>query len=636
MKKQCVIIGVLAFGLCSKQLFSQENKEKREKLDEVVVSATKFKLKKENTGKVIYKISQKDIQQNAGRSIIELLNNLPGVEIRGTNSNPGEPRSTYIRGGRSRQVLVLIDGVPVSDPTGIEQSYDLRLLSLNQIESIEMLKGSSSALYGSGAGTGVINIILKKESKNEISGTYEVSLGTNSTATNRTSNLNDKNQNISISGTSEKLRYNAYFSLTGIDGISAAKSNNATEFEDDPYNSKNGFLKLNYTISDKFNIEGFLNYDEFDYSYDAGGFADSNINEGMQKQIRFGVRPRYMYNKGEVYALASISDLDRSFESFNSFSGTTNESIYNGKSINIDVVNRYEFNDKLQLITGINYQDHDNQTNTPFSTINNDVANFNTVDPYFSAVYITDSGLSINVGSRLNIHSNYGNHFVYDGNLAYRLLKNEAINLKLISSYSTAFIAPSLFQLFSGFGNIDLNPETNKTIEFGFESWLGDKVQLNAVYFDRVEDEKVIFGNGTYENAISEIKASGVEADITYYFASAAKLNVGYTYVDKDEDTFYIPKNKLTASIEFEPFDNAFVSTVFRNVGERELFDFGSSAIVVLPSYSLLDINANYKIMEGTVTFFGSVTNLLNEDYEETLGFNTRGRNFKLGLRLQF
>ena len=156
MNKQCVIIGAVALCLLSTDVFSQEKKSKgkTENLEEIVISATKFELKKENTGKVIYKISQKDIQRNAGKSVIELLNNVLGVEIRGANSNPGEPRSTYIRGGRSRQALVLIDGVPLSDPTGIEQSYDLRLLSLNQIESIEVLKGASSTLYSSGAGTG--------------------------------------------------------------------------------------------------------------------------------------------------------------------------------------------------------------------------------------------------------------------------------------------------------------------------------------------------------------------------------------------------------------------------------------------------------------------------------------------------
>ncbi|MBL4604984.1 MAG: TonB-dependent receptor [Flavobacteriaceae bacterium] len=650
MKKQCVIIGALAFSLCSTQLFSQEKKktdEKREALEEVVISATKFKLKKENTGKVIYKITQKDIQRNAGKTIVELLNNIPGVEIRGTNSNQGEPRSISIRGGRSRQVLVLIDGVPVSDPTGIQQAYDLRMLSPNQIESIEVLKGASSTLYGTGAGTGVINIILKKASKNEVFGTYEVSLGTNATAQNRETGFNDKNQNIGITGTAGKFNYNAYFSLSGIDGISSAKSQTATAFEDDSYNSRNGFLKFGYAISERFTVDAFLNYDDFDYTYDGGAFRDSDINLGTQRQVRFGIRPQFKYNKGELFINASINELDRSLDSFNSFSGGVNTFVYDGKSINVDLVNKYEFTSSFQLITGVNYQKHENETTSDFGNIDSDLANFNTVDPYLSMVYITDFGLSINAGSRLNIHSNYGNHFVYDAYVAYGVVKSEATNVKLISSYSSAFIAPSLYQLFSAFGNVDLDPETNTTFEAGFESWIGDKLQVNAVYFNRTEDSKIIFQNlnvapwGVYANATNEIKVSGIEADVTYTFSDNLKANIGYALTDKDSDTDYIPKNKLTASLEANLFKNASVSAVYRNVGERSLFDthgsFGPAGQdVILSSYSLLDINASYKVLDGTVTFFGSVTNLFNEEYEETIGFNTRGRNVKLGLRLQF
>lgn len=650
MKKQCVIIGALAFSLCSTQLFSQEKKkadEKRETLEEVVVSATKFKLKKENTGKVIYKITQKDIQRNAGRTVVEMLNNIPGVEIRGVNSNQGEPRSTSIRGGRSRQVLVLIDGVPVSDPTGIEQSYDLRMLSPNQIESIEVLKGASSTLYGTGAGTGVINIILKKAPKNEVSGTYEVSLGTNTTAQNSQSGLHDKNQNIGVAGTAGKFNYNAYFSLSGIEGISSAKSQTVDVFEEDNYHSRNGFLKFGYAVSERFTIDAFLNYDDFDYTYDAGAFRDSEINLGTQSQVRFGIRPKFKYNRGELFVNASINELDRSLESYNSLSGGINAFIYDGKSINVDIANKYEFSSNFQLITGVNYQKHENETTSDFGNIDSDLANFNTVDPYVSMVYITDFGLSVNAGGRLNIHSNYGNHFVYDANVAYGVLKSETANVKLISSYSTAFIAPSLYQLFSSFGNADLDPETNTTFEAGFESWIGDKLQVNAVYFNRVEDNKVIFQNlsvspwGVYANAVEEIKVSGIEADVTYTFSDNLKANIGYALTDKDSDTDYIPKNKLTAMIEANPFKNASVSAVYRNVGERTRFDtygsFGPAGQdVILPSYSLLDINASYKVLEGTVTFFGSVTNLFNEDYEETIGFNTRGRNFKVGVRLQF
>ena len=648
-KSKNVCVAVVSLCLFGTQLFSQEKaqEKKMEQLEEIVISATKFELKKENTGKVIYKISQKDIQRNAGKSVIELLNNVLGIEIRGVNSNPGEPRSTYIRGGRSRQALVLIDGIPLSDPTGIEQSYDLRLISLNQIESIEILKGASSTLYGSGAGTGVINIILKKASENNVSGVYEVSLGTNATSKNSTSNLNDKNQNISINGTLDKLKYNAFFNITGNSGFSSAKSTLTIPFEEDTYSSNNGFLKLGYEFNTQLRMDAFLNYDEFDYTFDAGAFNDSDVNLGNQEQFRIGIRPRLKYKKGEVFLNASINSLDRSFESFNSFSGGTNVFIYKGTSVNLDFVNKYEFTKNFQLITGINYQKHENESISDFGNIDPDLANFNVVDPYVSAVYITDFGLSINAGSRLNIHSNYGNNFVYDTNLAFGIVKNETINLKLISSYSTAFIAPSLYQLFSDYGATNLAPETNRTFEFGFDSKLGKQWALSAVYYNRLEENKVIFLNlptppyGMYANALETIDVSGIEADVTFTISEELITTVGYAFVDKTSDIDYIPKNKLTASFVVNPIKNLAISTMFKNVGKRSLFDaFGSfgeaGKDVILPSYSLLDMNVNYKVLEGKVLFFGSITNLLNEEYEETIGFNTRGRNFKMGIRIQF
>ncbi len=648
-KSKNVCVAVVSLCLFGTQLFSQEKaqEKKMEQLEEIVISATKFELKKENTGKVIYKISQKDIQRNAGKSVIELLNNVLGIEIRGVNSNPGEPRSTYIRGGRSRQALVLIDGIPLSDPTGIEQSYDLRLISLNQIESIEILKGASSTLYGSGAGTGVINIILKKATENRVSGVYEVSLGTNATSKNSTSSLNDKNQNISINGTLDKLKYNAFFNITGNSGFSSAKSTLTIPFEEDTYSSNNGFLKLGYEFNTQLRMDAFLNYDEFDYTFDAGAFNDSDVNLGNQEQFRIGIRPRLKYKKGEVFLNASINSLDRSFESFNSFSGGTNVFIYKGTSVNLDFVNKYEFTKNFQLITGINYQKHENESISDFGNIDPDLANFNVVDPYVSAVYIADFGLSINAGSRLNIHSNYGNNFVYDTNLAFGIVKNETINLKLISSYSTAFIAPSLYQLYSDYGATNLAPETNRTFEFGFDSKLGKQWTLSAVYYNRLEENKVIFLNlptppyGMYANALETIDVSGIEADVTFTISEELITTVGYAFVDKTSDIDYIPKNKLTASFVVNPVKNLAISTMFKNVGKRSFFDaFGSfgeaGKDVILPSYSLLDMNINYKVLESKVLFFGSITNLLNEEYEETIGFNTRGRNFKMGIRIQF
>jgi vitamin B12 transporter len=647
MKKQLLIVGVLAYSFVSTNLFSQKKqveKAKVETLDEVVVTATKFSLKKENTGKVINKITQKKLQQNAGKSIIEILNTVAGIDVRGVNANASEPRSINIRGGRSRQVLVLIDGVPVTDQSAINQEFDLRLLSINQIESIEILKGASSTLYGSGAATGVINIILKKASKDKITGSFETSLGTNNTAQVSGSGLSDKNQNVALNGTLGNFNFLSSFSITGIDGMSSAKGTGFND-ENDIFYSKNALVKLGYKLNHQFSVETFLNYDVFDYDFDGGAFSDNDVNRGDQEQFRFGIKPSFKYNKGQLYFLASVNEVKRNLNQFNTFSNTLDNYQFTGRSIHVDLVNKYEFSKKIQLITGINYQEHSNQTETPFATIDKNIANFNTVDPYASVVYISDFGLSANLGGRLNMHNVYGNHLVYDGNLAYALLKNKDVSVKLLSSYSSAFIAPSLYQLYDGYaGNIDLKPESNKTFEAGFDVNYQDWVQFDAVYFNRKEEDAIIYDNTTYKYANGSSDANGFEVNTKITPLIFLTLNASYTYINKDnfEDfNDYIPENKFVASIDYTGLENTFFNLTFRNVGERTIFDrygsFGTAGDdIVLESYKVLDFMTNYKVLGDTVTFFGAVTNFLNEDYDDIYGYSTRGRNFKVGVRFQF
>jgi vitamin B12 transporter len=648
MNKQLLIVSVLACSFVSTSLFAQKNvaqKENVEMLNEVVVTATKFNLKKENTGKVIHVITQKQLQQNAGKTVIEILNTIAGIDVKGVNANASEPKSINIRGGRSRQVLVLIDGVPVTDQSAINQEFDLRLLAVSQIETIEILKGASSTLYGSGAATAVINVILKKASKDSVSGSFETSFGTNNSTKSSNSGLADKNQNINLNGTLGNFNFLASFSITGVDGMSSAKSTTNTVFENDSFYSKNALLKLGYKINDKVNIISFLNYDTFEYDFDAAAFSDSAVNMGDQEQFRVGIRPNYTYNKGELYMLASINSVKRNFNSFNAFSNTLDSYQYNGESINLDLVNKYEFSNQFQLITGVNYQEHSNNTITPFGTIEKDIANFNTLDPYASVVYISDYGLSANIGGRLNVHNVYGNQFVYDGNLAYSLLNSKETSVKLLTSYSTAFIAPSLYQLYDGYsGNIDLNPETNQTFEVGFDATFKEEIQLDVVYFNRQEVDAIIYNNTTYSYGNSSSDASGLEVSVSVAATSFLSINSSYTHIDSNDlEDFndYIPANKFVTGIDITPFENAFLNFTYRNVGERTIFDrygsFGTAGEnVVLEEYQVLDFMANYKVLEDTVTLFIAATNLLNEDYDDIFGYETRGRNYKIGVRLQF
>ncbi len=618
-------------------LFAQEKKES-EKLDEVVISATKFKEAKENTAKVIYQITQEQIQKNQGTTIIDLLNRIPGIDIRGVNTNPSEPRGLFVRGGRGRQVLVLIDGVPVSDPSGINQEFDLRYLSLNQIERIEVLKGASSTLYGTGAATGVINIILKKAKKDSFNLTYETSLGTNNSIQKSENNLDVRSLNSSVSYAKENFSLLTSINLQSTTGQSSAIDQTGS-FDEDPFSTENLLVKLGYQISDNLKVSGTINQDHFRFDYDNGGFADSKTNNGKQNQTRLSFNTRYTYKGGEFVGSISHNRLRRTDYGFV-------ESVFEGRSTIVDLVNKINLISKnVYFISGINFQKHVNDTFSPFGNIDDSIANFTLTDPYASFVYKSNFGFNANVGGRLNIHTEYGNHFVYDISVAQNIFQSDKKhNVKFITSYSSAFISPSTYQLFSDFGNVDLNPETSTTFEFGFDTQFGEKLNLNAVYFNRQESNAIIFASinvapfGQYQNASSEIQVDGIETELSYVFNDKISFNGNYTYTNRGQNADYIPSNKWLATIEYSPVKNLNTSFIYRNVGERSasFFDAVSNSIVStsLENYSLLDVNFSYKFYNDMVTVFGQVTNLLNEYFQDILGFTTRGRNYLFGLRL--
>ena len=158
--KQKIIVGICL--VLMSMMYSQE-KESLEQLDSIYLD-TKKRIPRKSSGKVVAMITSETLENSNGRSVAEILNQVSGIEIIGSRSNAGQNLGYTIRGGRNRQVVILMDGVQLNDPSHISNDYDLRLIPASSIESIEIIKGASSVLYGSGAATGVISINSKKAS----------------------------------------------------------------------------------------------------------------------------------------------------------------------------------------------------------------------------------------------------------------------------------------------------------------------------------------------------------------------------------------------------------------------------------------------------------------------------------------
>lgn len=621
MNNKTNVIGALFLG-ASLFGFAQEQTSllQEQQLDEVVVSDSRFELKRENSGKTVIKISNQEIENNKGRTIAQLINTKSGIEINGTRSVEGQNLGNYIRGGNNRQVLVLIDGVQVNDPSMVANDFDLRLVDLNTVESIEIIKGAASTLYGNAAATAVVNITTKKASSKEISGSFLTVVGTNQTQDDLNYNGSSFTNHVSVNGSLNKFTYLASFGNRYADGLSAAKSDNP---EKDPFSRFNTNVKLGYHISDAFQIDAFASYDKFKTDIDgfpapSYTFADTD-DKFISEQARVGIAPKFAYNNGSLHLNAAFSKIDR--ETISDFGAT-----YEGESIVIDAFNKYVFNDAFYTIVGLNYAE--------YKSVFADEQSYTNTDPYLNVVYVLDFGLNINAGTRFNNHSEYGSHLVYSLNPSYSIPVNTGY-AKVFGSYATSFIAPNLSQLFGFFGaNPDLEAEENTTIEGGLEFSNKKGFRINGVYFNRKEENTIIYTTA-YENATTDATVHGFEAEAELKKLKDFTISANYTFTElKDGIRLRIPKHKANASVGYNFHKNTFASINYQYVGSRTDTNFSTYTNEELESFSLIDLYFSQKLIKNKVTLFASVTNIFNEDYFEILGYTTKGRNVNLGLNI--
>ena len=633
----CLIATTLAFGQKEK---SPKDSLNTNTLEEVIVTANKVEQKQNGTGKVVSIINAAQIQANAGRSIAQILNEQAGLYLPGSLSNAGTVPSIFMRGASSGRTLILIDGMPVGDPSMISNEFDLNLVPLNQIERVEILKGAQSTLYGSDAIGGVINIITKNKSIPSFSGDFS------------TGSYGSQKMNLQHSNTLGKLNYAVGYGNEMATGFSAATDiTGKNNFDKDGYANKNWFANINYTFNQHWNLKASTHQTSYNADIDYGAFKDDKDEQFHNATKLTGFVLKYKKEKTVFQLQYQLSTQDRQYknDSADRINTIFEDNQYTGKSHYADAFYATSVSKNIQWIMGGDFRYGSyQQTYASISEYGPYNDNFKDTFQYQTALY---SSLLINdasnkwvleLGGRLNKHDRYGTNQTFTISPSYKL----SSTFRLMASASTGYKAPSLYQLSY---NEQLKPEQSFNTEIGID-YKTNPLFVRAVYYNRTIDNGIDFNYIDYNffNYIQQ-KVNGLELEFNWKANEKNNFTTNYTLMNGQEtnqnrvtttDTItynYLlkrPKNSMGIQWTYQASPKLSFSMAARYISKR--YDVGGYAAedVSLKSYTLINAHIQYNYNKHLV-LYADGQNLGNAVFQEINGYNAMGRMLMLGLRLK-
>jgi vitamin B12 transporter len=634
-----------ATTVCSMCTLAQQDSVKQSTLDEVIITATKSPLKQSQTGKVVSVIDQATLQRNAGKSVTEIINYQAGVFINGANNALGTNQDIYFRGANTGNVLILIDGIPTGDPSQINNTFDLNNIAVSQIERIEILKGAQSTLWGSDAVAGVINIITKKGGPKKIGAQALLTYGS----------YNTWRGNAGINGHLGGFTYNVNYGHVQSDGFSTAfDSSGNKNFDDDGFKQNTLQATVGYKFSPVVSLRGLYNGGKYTADIDAGAFADDkdftmeNTNELYSLDL--AITPA-KFNLHFINSLEKarrlLMDDSTSVGGFAKFSNGS----YKGVSFISELVANFTFSKKASLVAGVQsiFQTTDQKYLSisdfgPYETALGDSAKTWNHSVYASFLLTDIAGLNTEIGFRVNNHSIYGSNATYTFNPSYNIDDNTRVFVNISSGYKV----PSLYQLYSEYGNKELNPERSANYELGVQTFSNNKKNsFRITGFKRDIKNLIIFytdPNTFASYYINRAKQNdyGFELESNISIGSIGNWVNNITYVDgegtddnvKIKNLFRRPNFILNSLLTLQPVKGLTVTPGFRFVGTRlkGAYDAGP---VTQPSYYTIDFYTGYDFNK-TVRIFLDLRNITDQEYFDVVGFNSRKFNITAGVSVSF
>ena len=580
------------------------------KLSDTVVSANREPQRRSQTAAATTVFNRDDIERLQVRSVAELLERVPGVSV-ARSGGAGSLTSLFVRGTASTQTLVLVDGQRIAAASSGTNS--LEFLSPDQIERIEVVRGPRSALYGSDAIGGVVQIFTRQGSGPGLAPVVRFGAGSNDTF----------ERSLNLSGGSSQTRFNLGAALEETQGIDATRDSFGANSDDDAY--RNRSLSLN--IAHRFNnsVEaGMSAIDqrgeiEFDDLYDTSrpttdfqlssvaGFFEVTFNDAWDSRIEVGhsedkrdtgndapLAPAYMY-----YSYSTYRD-------------------------SASWVNTLHLGPAHQLLIGGDWHEDQLESSSDFA----EESRWN--QAAFIQHRYAGNGFSTELGVRHDKNEQYGTENSWNGALTVPL---DARN-DVVISYSEGFRAPTFNELYdSWYGNPDLAPEKSRSYELQWRNRFSESGSLElALYRTDIEDAIVSDASWIPQN-VQTARINGLEAtlrqDLLGWQASLAAGLIDPR--DRDSGHTLARRAKRTLSLDLDRQLGEFsVGANWRVVSGR--YDDADNDIE-MGGYGLVGLRGSWLASEE-LKLDVKLNNLFDKDYAESTystingryGYNTDGR----------
>ena len=579
-----------------------------DRTDQTTITVTGFNVRVDDTGHAVTVLDADEIDAVQGPDLTRVLTRVPSV-VFNRNGPLGAFTAVRVRGGANEQLLVLIDGVRVSDPAAPSGGFDFGTLTTGTIGKIDVLRGSNSTIWGSDAVAGVIDI----SSRGAPGVQGQVEYGARDTLSARAS--------AGIESDATYAGVGASYVTT--DGFSAAAAGSEADGFEQIAVTGSVFHSLTSTVELFAQGRYAQGENEFDgFPPPTFALADT-LDVQDSEQLSAIVGANYFGQDLSLRASASFADTSR--DNFDEGTGVTTFTS-DGQSRLVQLRGEY------RLIGGLTLAFGGSSEWTDYETLFDAGNDANITGGYVQAGWVLGN-LAARAGVRIDDHSAFGSETSFGGDVSYAL----GNGWRLRASAGEGYRAPSLFQLYSDFGNAELQPETSTSFDVGVAKTSTDgRFAFAATAFRRTSANLIDFDLDTFTYAnLARARAQGFELELTLRPTDRLGLGSAYAYTEaENRDTGLAlarrPRHALSVWGDWETPLGLILGGDVRLVGGS--FDNAGNT-VPLDGYVTLDLRARYPIGDA-FELFGRVENVFDTAYETAAGYASAPRGAFAGIRV--